>query len=185
MKCCCFAFVNITIIFQINIFCYIARTTNIIQLFFCNDDLFDADDEEKSACSQTFKKEPKIFSFTKEDLKTYLMSKESQDILKEEGLPNPSSFKTELSGLDFTEKYYNKAKEKINDLKKDFNPAVIKVVYEDGRNVAYPVKIKPHERTLKIISKFNTLSNYSFNMQKSIERKTETGSGIFYFNNPH
>ena len=33
------------------------------------------------------------------------MSKESQDILKEECLPNPSSFKTELSGLDFTEKY--------------------------------------------------------------------------------
>ena len=136
---------------------------------------------KKSASSQTFKKEP----FTKEDLKTYLMSKESQDILKEECLPNPSSFKTELSGLDFTEKYYNKAKEKINDLKKDLNPAVIKVVYEDGRNVAYPVKIKPDERTLKIISKFNTLSNYSFNMQKSIERKTETGSGIFYFNNPH
>ena len=48
------------------------------------------------------------------------MSKESQDILKEECLPNPSSFKTELSGLDFTEKYYNKAKEKINDLKKRF-----------------------------------------------------------------
>ena len=60
---------------------------------------------KKSASSQTFKQEPKIFSFTKEDLKTYLMSKESQDILKEEGEPNPSSFKTELSGLDFTEKY--------------------------------------------------------------------------------
>ena len=43
---------------------------------------------KKSASSQTFKKEP----FTKEDLKTYLMSKESQDILKEECLPNPSSF---------------------------------------------------------------------------------------------
>ena len=39
---------------------------------------------KKSASSQTFKKEP----FTKEDLKTYLMSKESQ----EECLPNPSSF---------------------------------------------------------------------------------------------
>ena len=49
-----FAFVNITIIFQINIFCYIARTTNIIQLFFCNDDLFDADDEEKKCFFSNF-----------------------------------------------------------------------------------------------------------------------------------
>ena len=34
---------------------------------------------KKSASSQTFKKEPKISSFTKEDLKTYLMSKEHNE----------------------------------------------------------------------------------------------------------
>ena len=46
-----------------------------------DDDFVNADDEDKtSASSQSLKKEPKIISFTKEDLNKYLMSKESQEI---------------------------------------------------------------------------------------------------------
>ena len=58
-------------------------------------------------------KKPKTISFTSPELNRYLMSKEGQDILKEESLPNPSTFKTEESSLELTEKYYNKAEEKL------------------------------------------------------------------------
>ena len=41
------------------------------------------------------------------------MSKESQDVLKEENLPNPSNFRTELSDFEITQKYYNKAEKRF------------------------------------------------------------------------
>ena len=78
-----------------------------------DDDFFDASDKEKpSASFQPLKKETKTISFTSEDLNKYLMSKKIQEILKEENLPLPSSFKTDLSDLELTKKYYNKAEEK-------------------------------------------------------------------------
>ena len=104
-------------------------------------------DDEGNIIHTPIKKKPKIISFDSPELNKYLMSKEIQDILKEENLPNRSSFKTEKSSLDLTKKYYNKAEKRINNLKEDFNPSAIKVVYEDGRNVAYPVKQNIHKKT--------------------------------------
>ena len=76
-------------------------------------------------------------------------------------------------------------KNTIIKLKKDFNPNIISTVYEDGRYVAYPKSKNPIKDTQEKINKFNTLSNYTFSMQKLIEYKIKTGCGIFYFNNPH
>ena len=113
-----------------------------------DDDFFDASDEEKpSASFQPLKKETKTISFTSEDSNKYLMSKKIQEILKEENLPLPSAFKTDLSDLELTKKYYNKAEEKINDLKKGFNPIIITTNYEDGRYIAYPKSKNPLKDT--------------------------------------
>ena len=53
-------------------------------------------------------------------------------------------------------KCYNKAEEKVHNLKKDVNSGTIKVVYEDGRNVPYPIKQKFYKKTQEKIDKFNT-----------------------------
>ena len=137
-------------------------------------------EDEGNIIYTPIKKKPKTISFTKGELNKYLMSKESQDVLKE-NLPNPSNFRTELSDFKITQKYYNKAEEKINAVKKDFNPNIISTVYEDGRYIAYPKSKNPCKDTQEKINKFNTLSNYAFSMQKLIEYKIKTGSGIFYF----
>ena len=44
-------------------------------------------------------------------------------------------------------KYYNKAEEKINAVKKYFNPNIISTVYEDGRYIAYPKSKNPRKDT--------------------------------------
>ena len=60
-------------------------------------------EDEGNIIYTPIKKKAKTISFTKGELNKYLMSKESQDVLKEENLPNPSNFRTELSDFEITQ----------------------------------------------------------------------------------
>ena len=127
---------------------------------------------------------PKIAKFTPEDLDRYLMSKESQDILKaSEYYKLPSEyFKEDVSTI-------NKVIEDVNEDLEDTNKAIKNTAFftrdPNGYVLAKPMSKKPHENTINFIKKFNILSIYATNLSNLKYYKTKSGSGMIYFNNPH
>ena len=127
---------------------------------------------------------PKIAKFKAEDLNRYLMSKEAQDILKKSEYHKlPSEyFKEDISTIDSV----------IDDVNSDLevtSKAINNTAYftrdPNGYVLAKPVSKNPHENTINFINRFNVLSIYSTNLSNLKYYKTKSGSGIFYFNNPH
>ena len=122
--------------------------------------------------------------FTKEDLDRYLMSKEAQDMLKiNEYRKLPSDyFKEDVSTIN---KVIDDVNEDLEDTSRAIKNTAIFVRDPNGYVIAKPVSRKPHENTLNFINKFNVLSVYATNLSNIKYYKTKSGSGIFYFNNPH
>ena len=127
---------------------------------------------------------PKIAKFKAEDLNRYLMNKEAQDILKT----------SEYHKLPY--EYFEEDISTINNVIDDVNSdlevtskaiknTAIFARDPNGYVLAKPVRKKPHENTINFINKFNVLSIYATNLSNLKYRKTKSGSGIVYFNNPH
>ena len=126
----------------------------------------------------------KIAKFTPEDLDRYLMSKESQDILKNnEYYKLPSEyFKEDVSTI-------NKVIEDVHEDLDYINKAIKNTAFftrdSNGYILAKPISKKPHENTIKFIQNFKILSIYATNLSNLKYYKTKSGSGMIYFNNPH
>ena len=122
--------------------------------------------------------------FTNEDLDRYLMSKEAQDILKiNEYHKLPSDyFKEDVSTIDTV---IDDVNEDLENTSKAIKNTAIFLLVPNGYVLAKPVSKNPHENTLNFINKCNILSIYATNLSNLKYYKTKSGSGIFFFNNPH
>ena len=127
---------------------------------------------------------PKIAQFKPEDLNRHLMNKEAKDLLKSLGhLKLPSEyFEEDISTIDSVIDNVNEDLEITSKAIK--NTAFFK---RDPRGyvLAKPVSKNPHENTINFINKYNVLSIYATNLRNLKYYKTKSGSGIFYFKNPH
>ena len=141
---------------------------------------------------------PKIAKFKAEDLDRYLMSKDSQDILKTNDYYKlPSEYlKEDVSTI-------NKVIEDVNENLDYLSVQLKNTAYflrdANGYVLAQPKKEKPREETLVYIKNFNILSIYATNLSNLKLYKIKSGSGLFhqggfggmqsphmiYFNNPH
>ena len=112
------------------------------------------------------------------------MSKEAQDILKiNDYYKLPSEyFKEDVSSID---KVIDDVNEDSEDTSKAIKNTAIFVRDPNGYVLAKPMSKKPHENTINFINKYNILSIYATNLSNLKYFKTKSGSGIFYFNNPH
>ena len=132
----------------------------------------------------------KIAKFKAQDLDRYLMSKDSQDILKtNEYYKLPSEyFKEDVSTID---KVLDNVNEDLEDLSARIKNTADFVRDANGYVLAQPKSKKPREETLDYIKNFNILSIYATNLSNLKYYKTKSGSGLFqqggfiYFNNPH
>ena len=150
----------------------------------------DEEDEEdevhEEVLPSTSKEGPKIAKFKAEDLDRYLLSKETQDILKSIGYDNlPSHYlKEDNSTIDKLIEEVNIDLNSIKDLLK--NTADI---YHNEEGYYFP-KTKSENtkrKTIENVKNFNALSTYATNLGilKYYKDKEKSGSGIVYFNNPH
>ena len=112
------------------------------------------------------------------------MSKEAQDILKiNDYYKLPSEyFKEDVSSID---KVIDEVNEDSEETSKAIKNTAIFVRDPNGYVLAKPMSKKPHENTINFINKYNILSIYATNLSNLKYFKTKSGSGIFYFNNPH
>ena len=111
----------------------------------------------------------------------YLNNKEAQDILESNGYENLPSyyFDKDISEISSLTNIVNSDLKGFNeDLK---NTASF--ITEGGYNLARAKSENPRSKTINNIKNFNTLSMYSTNLNKLLEYKSQSGSGIFY-NNP-
>ena len=140
--------------------------------------------EDDGVLPSTSDEGTKTAKFTKEDLDRNLMSKESQDILKiNEYHKLPSDyFKEDVSTID---KVIEDVNEDLEDTSKAIKNTAIFERDPNGYFLAKPINKNPHEKTINFINKFNVLSIYAANLSNLKYYKTKSGSGIFYFNNPH
>ena len=127
---------------------------------------------------------PKIAKFTPEDLDRNLMNKEAQDILKlNEYHKLPSEyFEEDVSTID---KLIEDVNEDLGETSKAIKNTAVFEHDSNGYFIAKPVNKNPRENTKNFIKKYNTLSIYATNLSNLKYYKTKSGSGIFYFNNPH
>ena len=140
--------------------------------------------EDDGVLPSTSDEGTKTTKFTKEDLDRNLMSKESQDILKiNEYHKLPSDyFKEDVSTID---KVIEDVNEDLEDTSKAIKNTAIFERDPNGYFLAKPINKNPHEKTINFINKFNVLSIYAANLSNLKYYKTKSGSGIFYFKNPH
>ena len=126
----------------------------------------------------------KIAKFTPLDLDRYLMSKESQDILKtNEYHKLPSEyFEEDVSTIN---KVIDDVNEDLEELSARIKNTADFVRDANGYVLAQPKSKKPREETLDYIKNYNILSIYATNLSNLKYYKTKSGSGIVYFNNPH
>ena len=127
---------------------------------------------------------PKIAKFKAEDLDRYLNSKDSQDILKtNEYYKLPSEyFKEDVSTIN---KVIYDLNEDLENLSARLKNTADFVRDANGYVLAQPKSKKPREETLEYIKNYNILSIYATNLSNLKYYKTKSGSGIFYFKNPH
>ena len=127
---------------------------------------------------------PKIAKFTPEDLDRYLMSKESQDILKaNEYYKLPSEyFEEDVSTIS---KVIEDVHEDLENTTKAIKNTAFFTRDSNGYILAKPISKKPHENTIKFIQNFNILIIYATNLSNLKYYKTKSGPGMIYFNNPH
>ena len=142
------------------------------------------DEEAKEVLPSSSDKKPKIAKFTPEDLDRYLLSKETQDILKSNGydyLPSDylkediSTINNLIDGVNSDLEEFNKRLKNTADFVRDAN----------GYFLAEPKSKNPRKGTLNNIKIYNILSIYSTNLNNLKYYKTKSGSGMIYFNNPH
>ena len=140
--------------------------------------------EDEEVLPSTSEEGPKIAKFTPEDLDRNLMNKEAQDILKvNEYHKLPSEYFEEdvstidnlIDGVNGDLEEFNKRLKNTADFVRDAN----------GYVLAQPKSKRPREETLNNIKNYNILSIYATNLSNLKYYKTKSGSGIFYFNNPH
>ena len=140
--------------------------------------------EDEEVLPSTSEEGPKIAKFTPEDLNRNLMNKEAQDILKfNEYHKLPSEhFEQDVSNID---KVIEDVNEDLEDTSKAIKNTAIFTRDPNGYLLAKPISKKPHENTINFINRYNVLSVYATNLSNLKYYKTKSGSGIFYFNNPH
>ena len=142
------------------------------------------DEEDEEVLPSTSDEKPKIAKFTPEDLDRYLLSKEAQDILKDNEYHKlPSEyFEEDVSTID-------KVIEDVNSDLEEFNKRLKNtadfVRDANGYVIAQPKSKKPREETLNNIKNYNILSIFSTNLSNLKYFKTKSGSGMIYFNNPN
>ena len=139
--------------------------------------------EDDGVLPSTSEEGSKIAKFKVEDLDRYLMTKESQDILKiNEYHKLPSEhFKEDVSTID---KVIDDVSEDLEYLNTKLKNTADFVRDSNGYNLAQPKSKNPRTETLDKIKKYNILSIYATNLSYVKYYKTKSGSGIFYFNNP-
>ena len=144
------------------------------------------DAEAKEVLPSTSEERPKIAKFTPEDLDRYLLSKETQDILKSNGYDNlPSHYlKEDNSAIDKLIEEVNIDLNNIKDLLK--NTADI-YPNKEGYYFAKTKSENPKRKAIENVKNFNALSTYATNLSilKYYKDKEKFGSGMIYFNNPH
>ena len=140
--------------------------------------------EAKEVLPSTSDEKPKIAKFKPEDLDRYLLNKEAQEILKDNGYKNLSSYYLEedVSTIKNTIKILHQDLERIHKVLK--NTAYF-IRDPNGYKLAKPISKNPHERTSNYISSYNVINIYETNLSNLKYYKTKSGSGIVYFNNPH
>ena len=140
--------------------------------------------EDDGVLPSTSDEGPKIAKFKAEDLDRYLMSKESQDILKtNEYYKLPSEyFKEDVSTIN---KVIDDVNEDLGELSARLKNTADFVRDANGYILVQPKSKNPREETIDYIKNFNILSIYATNLSNLKYYKTKSGSGIVYFNNPH
>ena len=120
------------------------------------------DEEDEEVLPSTSKEGPKIAKFTPEDLDRYLLSKETQDILKSNGYDNlPSHYlKEDNSTIDKLVEEVNIDLKNIKDSLK--NTANI-YPNEEGYYFAKTKSENPKRKTIENVKNFNALSTYATN----------------------
>ena len=139
--------------------------------------------EDDGVLPSTSDEGSKIAKFKAEDLDRNLMSKEAQDILKtNEYHKLPSKY------LEEDVSTINKVIDDVNDDLEITSQAIKNTAIftrdPNGYVLAKPISKKPHENTINFINKFNVLSIYATNLSNLKLYKTQSGSGMIYFNNP-
>ena len=144
------------------------------------------DEESKEYLPSSSDEKPKIVKFKDEDLDRYLLSKETQDILKSIGYDNlPSHYlKEDKSTIDKLVEEVNIDLNNTKDLLK--NTANI-YTNEEGYSLAKTKSENPKRKTIENVKIYNALSTYATNLSilKYYKDKEKSGSGMIYFNNPH
>ena len=142
------------------------------------------DEVDEEVLPSTSDEKPKIAKFTPEDLDRYLLSKETEDILKSYGYVNLPSYylKEDNSTIDKLIEEVNIDLKSNKDLLK--NTADI-YPNKEGYYIAQAKSKNPRKETLNKIKNFNALSIFSSNLSNLKLCKTKSGSGMIYFNNPH
>ena len=142
------------------------------------------DEEDEEVLPSKSDEKPKIAKFTPEDLDRYLLSKETQDILKSNGYDNlPSHYlKEENSNID---RLIEEVNIDLEELNKRLKNTADFVRDSNGYVLAQPKNKNPRQETINNIKNYNALSIYTTNFSNIKYFKTKSGSGMIYFNNPH
>ena len=142
------------------------------------------DEVAKEVLPSTSDEKPKIAKFSPEDLDRYLLSKETQDILKSNGYDNlPSHYlKEENSNID---RLIEEVNIDLEELNKRLKNTADFVRDSNGYVLAQPKNKNPRQETINNIKNYNALSIYTTNFSNIKYFKTKSGSGMIYFNNPH
>ena len=142
------------------------------------------DEVAKEVLPSTSDEKPKIAKFSPEDLDRYLLSKETQDILKSNGYDNlPSHYlKEENSNID---RLIEEVNIDLEELNKRLKNTADFVRDSNGYVLAQPKNKNPRQETINNIKNYNALSIYTTNFSNIKYFKTKCGSGMIYFNNPH
>ena len=140
--------------------------------------------EDEEVLPSTSDEKPKIAKFTPEDLDRYLLSKEAQDILKDNEYHKlPSEyFEEDVSTID---KVIEDVNEDLEDTSKAIKNTAIFVRDPNGYAIAKSISENPHKKTINFINKYNTLSIYVTSLSNLRYYKEKSGSGMIYFNNPN
>ena len=142
------------------------------------------DEEVKEVLPSTSDEKPKIAKFTPEDLNRYLLSKETQDILKSSNYDNLPSYYLQKDNSTI-DKLIEEVSIDLNSTKDLLKNTADIYRNEEGYYFAKTKSENPKRKTIENVKKFNALSTYATNLSILKLYKTKSGSGMIYFNNPH
>ena len=142
-------------------------------------------EEAKEDLPSSSDEKPKIAKFSPEDLDRYLMNKEAEEILRDNGYTNLPSDYLKYGDISNIYNVLENVNKNLLDTSKSIKNTAIFERDSNGYLLAKPQNKKPHKNTLDLINKYNVLSIYATNLSNLKYYKEKSGSGMIYFNNPH